>query len=1334
MRSFRALVHASVSILALIIACPALAQEMVPGDACLNAGDFMRSGGPEIGGAGHFMVCNGGTWASALSYSSTGNTLVPRGLSLTGGINPAMIGASQNNYNPAGLANASGLRLSASGAYNITGLAGGSLGRIVNVMNAGSNPITLTNEDAASIAANRFALGANLTLGANQSAMLIYDLIAQRWRVVASYGGNTATPAGATNQIQFNSGGVLGADATLVWDYANKRLGIGTASPITRLHIGSGGDTTNVDPDILVSNNGYAGITVRDASIDAEGYLYSWSGAVWVGSYTGSDLNLTTSDTARVTILSTGEVGIGTVAPEATLHVNGSVALSGGINPAQITANQNNYNPAGLTTASVLRLHSDASRDVTGLAGGVDGKIVSINNVGSNNIVLRNENASSTAANRFQLGIDVTLAANQGLTIIYDSAVQRWRPLGALPSTSAASAGGSDRQMQFNNAGALGGVQGFEFKTDGHLDYWQNLTTTAGGSFAHAKFHADVAPTAAQTAGRSTRGLQGAIWVSAGNANQVRKVIGTEGFAQNLGTGAIEDFIGLQGYAWNGGNAAISKMFGIYAGAETDTGTVSDMWGAVAETKVDGGTVSNAYGLLVNNTVTAGTVTNRYGISIAAPTGAATNDWGIYQSGTQNNRFNGAIGISATPVSEKLRVYAATGTGALVVADAGAALNATANGAGQIGVYASAAATTGFSYGLWGTTASSSGVGVVAANTDPAGKPFVARGAASQTGDLTQWQNSAGGVLARVYADGSAYFSTPSTTGIGVYAYSSAATGATYALYGKSNSTGGYGVYGEASATSGTTFGVYGNNYSPDGTAVRGYNRATTGYAMGTYGRSDSTTGQGVTGYASHTTGSNIGVYGETASTSGTGVYGYAAATTGSGAYGVWGETASATGTGVFGLAGSATGENYGVWGETNSPDGYGVYGYSGATSGTNWAVYGDNNSPDGYGVVGDARATTGPATGIAGTTDSTGGRGVYGYAGAATGTTYGVRGYVLSTTGRGVSGYAAATTGINYGVYGTSMSVDGYGVRGAADATSGSNYGVYGETNSPDGYGVYGDVNATTGTSSGVRGRTASSSGRGVSGYASSATGTTYGVYGTSDSPDGYGVRGNATASTGANTGVYVKSDSTTGKGVFGEATATSGTNYGVYGVVGNGSAGYGVYGSNPSILSGYGVYCNSGRTAGCGGNRAWTNTSDLRLKDHIVDLGPDSGVDAIMQLRPVRYRWRQGTDETELGFIAQEVEKVLPELVGIGADQEITYPDGSKETITEVKTMSYSQVTVPLVKAVQELKAENDYLRSTVTELVAANDNLRSDLSALKADNDNLRARLDRLEAQAR
>lgn len=122
-------------------------------------------------------------------------------------------------------------------------------------------------------------------------------------------------------------------------------------------------------------------------------------------------------------------------------------ALQGDISPAQITANQNDYNPTGLADASVLRLSTDASRNITSIAGGADGRVLLILNVGSNNIVLKDDDgATGTAANRFALSGDVTLAGDQGAIIWYDSTSSRWRifatsaALGGAPTGSAGGA------------------------------------------------------------------------------------------------------------------------------------------------------------------------------------------------------------------------------------------------------------------------------------------------------------------------------------------------------------------------------------------------------------------------------------------------------------------------------------------------------------------------------------------------------------------------------------------------------------------------------------------------------------------------------------------------------------------------------------------------------------------------------------------------------------------------------------------------------------------------------------------------------------------------------
>lgn len=108
-------------------------------------------------------------------------------------------------------------------------------------------------------------------------------------------------------------------------------------------------------------------------------------------------------------------------------NAGGTTGASGDISPAQITANQNDYNPTGLSTASILRLNSDAARSITGLAGGSDGRIVTLLNIGAQLITLEDEDAGSTAANRFALAGDVVLLPDTALTLWYDATSSRWR-------------------------------------------------------------------------------------------------------------------------------------------------------------------------------------------------------------------------------------------------------------------------------------------------------------------------------------------------------------------------------------------------------------------------------------------------------------------------------------------------------------------------------------------------------------------------------------------------------------------------------------------------------------------------------------------------------------------------------------------------------------------------------------------------------------------------------------------------------------------------------------------------------------------------------------------
>jgi hypothetical protein len=98
---------------------------------------------------------------------------------------------------------------------------------------------------------------------------------------------------------------------------------------------------------------------------------------------------------------------------------------------AQLTGNVNDYY-VGLR--GVVRLSSDASRNITGFTSQIgstnqNGRWMTLINVGAQNIVIQNQNASSTTTNRIitGTGADVTMAADATLTLWYDGTTGRWR-------------------------------------------------------------------------------------------------------------------------------------------------------------------------------------------------------------------------------------------------------------------------------------------------------------------------------------------------------------------------------------------------------------------------------------------------------------------------------------------------------------------------------------------------------------------------------------------------------------------------------------------------------------------------------------------------------------------------------------------------------------------------------------------------------------------------------------------------------------------------------------------------------------------------------------------
>lgn len=104
--------------------------------------------------------------------------------------------------------------------------------------------------------------------------------------------------------------------------------------------------------------------------------------------------------------------------------------LSGFANSASLGASQNNYDIADAGAAAVHRLTASTPINITGMVGGVAGRIVILTNIGTNTITLINESASSTAGNRFTLNADLAITAKSSVILWYDGTTSRWIPAG----------------------------------------------------------------------------------------------------------------------------------------------------------------------------------------------------------------------------------------------------------------------------------------------------------------------------------------------------------------------------------------------------------------------------------------------------------------------------------------------------------------------------------------------------------------------------------------------------------------------------------------------------------------------------------------------------------------------------------------------------------------------------------------------------------------------------------------------------------------------------------------------------------------------------------------
>ena len=117
--------------------------------------------------------------------------------------------------------------------------------------------------------------------------------------------------------------------------------------------------------------------------------------------------------------------------------------------------------------------------------------------------------------------------------------------------------------------------------------------------------------------------------------------------------------------------------------------------------------------------------------------------------------------------------------------------------------------------------------------------------------------------------------------------------------------------------------------------------------------------------------------------------------------------------------------------------------------------------------------------------------------------------------------------------------------------------------------------------------------------------------------------------------------------------------------------------------------------------------NSSDLRFKQNVRTL--TGALDTVLMLRGVRHDWRRDDftnrrfpEGESIGFIAQEVEKVVPELVEVESDG--------------YRKVKYAKVTALLVEALREAHEESEKLGSENAELQQRVATLEERLAAIE------------------
>jgi hypothetical protein len=278
---------------------------------------------------------------------------------------------------------------------------------------------------------------------------------------------------------------------------------------------------------------------------------------------------------------------------------------------------------------------------------------------------------------------------------------------------------------------------------------------------------------------------------------------------------------------------------------------------------------------------------------------------------------------------------------------------------------------------------------------------------------------------------------------------------------------------------------------------------------------------------------------------------------------------------------------------------------------------------------------------------------------------------------------YSVSGSGNHYGTIFTDISLGTGDCYGASQTLSGNSsglqYGVYNNINNSGSGNHYGVYNVLSGAGTGQQ-----------RGFEVDITNTGDGNH--------YGLVADVTGGTAVNYGSYSR------------AIAPGTTNYGIYAVAANATTNYAGYfvgqvavagNLNPTANNTYDLGTTALRWQDVWCNRNAFNGSDFRLKKNIKTTS--YGLKEILKIRPVSYQWKDN-DRTDLGFIAQEIKEILPDIVMESKD--------SMNTLL----MNYNGVIPVLVKAVQEQQTQIELQNEIITKQAVLLELLKKEIETIK------------------